>query len=129
MRTAAFIVEQDQTLSNAGSSLCLKLAMEGGAENAFFQGEITMATKAKKASARKKTARSTSRAAKRGAATKRRKPTMRAGARKAVSTRKSPVARVKSVTREVVQQATVAVTAGVETLKDLGGQLVDRVRA
>lgn len=40
----------------------------------------------------------------------------------------SPVARVKRVTREVVQQATVAVTAGVETLRDIGGNLVERVR-
>lgn len=39
------------------------------------------------------------------------------------------MARVKRVTREVVQQATVAVSAGVETLKDLSGNLVDRVRS
>jgi len=38
------------------------------------------------------------------------------------------VARVKRVTREVVQQATVAVSSGVETLRDLGENLVDRVR-
>lgn len=100
-----------------------------------------MATKAKKASARKKTARST-RGTKRSASTKSRKTTMRAGSRKSTTMRagtrktgsssngrKSAAARVKRVTREVVQQATVAVAAGVETLKDLGEQLVDRVRA
>jgi hypothetical protein len=48
--------------------------------------------------------------------------------RPAARSKQSPVARVKRVTREVVQQATVAVTAGVETLKDVGGGLVDRVR-
>jgi hypothetical protein len=94
-----------------------------------------MATKAKKASARKKAGRSKSRPAKRSAGTSR-KTTMRASARKSTSSRsatangrKSPVARVKAVATEVAQQATVAVAAGVETLKDLGGQLVDRVRA
>ena len=34
--------------------------------------------------------------------------------------RRSPLARVKQVAQEVVQQATTAVTEGVETLKDLG---------
>lgn len=82
-----------------------------------------MATKMKKSSARKKAA------PKRRAAS--RKPAMRkAAAKKSAPSRgKSRVARVKRVTREVVQQATVAVAAGVETLKDLGEQLVDRVRA
>jgi hypothetical protein len=36
---------------------------------------------------------------------------------------------VKRVTREVVQQASIAVSAGIDTLKDLGGSLVDRVRS
>jgi hypothetical protein len=45
------------------------------------------------------------------------------------STKRSPVARVKRVTREVVQQATTAVSSGVETLRDLGGNIVDRVRS
>ena len=69
---------------------------------------------------------------------------MRAGARKSASRsrsrpaakrrgararKQSPVARVKRVTREVVQQASVAVAAGVETLKDLGENIVDRVRS
>ena len=48
--------------------------------------------------------------------------------RSATRSKQSPVARVKRVTREVVQQAAVAVTAGVETLKGFGGDLVDRVR-
>jgi hypothetical protein len=49
--------------------------------------------------------------------------------RRSSARKQSPVARVKRVTREVVQQASVAVSAGVETLKDLGGNLVDRVRS
>jgi hypothetical protein len=94
-----------------------------------------MATK-RKSSARKKSARKGMKgrsARKRGG--------KRAGARKAASKskgsakrrstakrrRQSPVARVKRVTREVVQQAQVAVTAGVETLKDLGENLAERV--
>lgn len=40
----------------------------------------------------------------------------------------SPVARVKRVTQEVVQQAAVAVTSGMETLRDIGGNIIDRVR-
>ena len=48
--------------------------------------------------------------------------------RSAAAAKQSPVARVKRVTREVVQQAAGAVTAGVETLKDFGGDLVGRVR-
>jgi hypothetical protein len=90
-----------------------------------------MATKMKKSSARKKAAPKRRSAARKSAS---RKPAMRKAAakkstRSAAPRRKSPVARVKSVTREVVQQATVAVAAGVETLKDLGGSLVDRVRS
>ena len=93
-----------------------------------------MATKARK-SARKKTTRT----AKKSAA---RKPKMRSAAKRKSSARKAtakrsrlagvakrlPVARVKRVTREVVQQATVAVSAGVDTLKDFGENLVNRVR-
>lgn len=95
-----------------------------------------MATKARKASAKK----ATRSAKKRGSARKR---SMRASARKGAKKRgsaakrrsparakkQSPVARVKRVTREVVQQAQVAVSAGVERLQDLGGNLVDRVRS
>lgn len=76
-------------------------------------------------------------AAKRGGA-KRRGSAKRGGAKRR-STRSSakrsrarrstsPVARVKRVTQEVAQQAVTAVTAGVETLRDFGGNLVDRVR-
>jgi hypothetical protein len=53
----------------------------------------------------------------------------RASSRSGGNRKRSPVARVKRVTREVVQQATVAVSSGVETLKDLGGNLVERVRS
>jgi hypothetical protein len=41
--------------------------------------------------------------------------------------RQSAVARVKRVTREVVAQASTAVSAGVETIKDLGENLAERV--
>ncbi len=68
----------------------------------------------KKASAKRS---GTSRSA---SASLKRRPTVR---------KQSPVARVKRVSREVVQQATVAVSAGVETLRDLGESLVNRVRA
>jgi hypothetical protein len=43
--------------------------------------------------------------------------------------RRGTVARVKRVTQEVVQQAAVAVTSGIDTLRDLGGNLLDRVRS
>jgi hypothetical protein len=39
----------------------------------------------------------------------------------------SPLARVKRVAQEVAQQATTAVTEGVETLKDFGESIVERV--
>ena len=54
------------------------------------------------------------------------RPAKRAARR---STTQSRVNRVKRVTREVVHQAGVAMSAGVESLKDIGGNLVDRVRA
>jgi hypothetical protein len=38
------------------------------------------------------------------------------------------VARVKRVTQQVVQQATSAVSAGMDTLRDLGETFVERVR-
>jgi hypothetical protein len=44
------------------------------------------------------------------------------------SKRPSAVARAKRVARGVVQQATVAVVTGVDSLKELGETLVDRVR-
>lgn len=69
--------------------------------------------------ARKSGGRKASAARKRGNARK-------ASARKA--TGRAPLARVKRVAREVVQQAQVAVAAGVETVKDLGENLMDRVR-
>lgn len=94
-----------------------------------------MAVKRRKSSGGKKSVRSN---AKKGRA--RGKSVMRAKGRKSASRsrgstkrgstgKQSPVARVKRVTREVVQQAAVAVTTGVETLKDLGENLVDRVRS
>ncbi len=54
------------------------------------------------------------------------------GRKRTASARKtgggSPVARVKRVTQEVVQQAAGAVTSGMETLRDIGGNIMDRVR-
>ena len=100
-----------------------------------------MARKTKKSSASKKSRAAKKRGATRGRAGKR--ATARRGAASKArsskkspaknrsakrSSRQSPVARVRRVTREVVQQAQVAVAAGVETLKDLGGNLVDRMR-
>jgi len=92
-----------------------------------------MARKTKKSSARKKSGAAKKRGAtaRRGAASKARssskkRPAKNRSAKR--SSKQSPVARVKRVTREVVQQAQVAVAAGVETLKDLGGNLVDRMR-
>jgi hypothetical protein len=88
-----------------------------------------MAAKARK-SARKKTARSAKKraGARKSATRKMASPARKSAPRKAASRKPSRVARVKRVTQEVVQQATVAVSAGVETLKDFGGNLMDRVR-
>ena len=52
----------------------------------------------------------------------------KASARKRSGGRQSAVARVKRVAREVAQQATVAVTSGVDTIREFGGNLVERVR-
>jgi hypothetical protein len=107
-----------------------------------------MATR-KKSSGRKKSARAGKRGAKRSGMKKggARKASRKAGGAKRSAKRSapkrssarrsskkrtgggsSPMARVKRVTREVVQQATAAVTAGVETVRDVGENLVDRVR-
>ena len=40
---------------------------------------------------------------------------------------RSPLARVKRVAQEVAQQATTAVAQGVETLKEIGENIVERV--
>ena len=40
---------------------------------------------------------------------------------------RSPLARVKRVAQEVAHQASAAVSSGVETLKDLGESIVERV--
>lgn len=81
-----------------------------------------MAT-AKKASGKRKMARKS--AKKR--VTARKASARKAPARKSAK-RPARAARVKRVAREVVQQAQVAVAAGVETLKDLGENLMERVR-
>lgn len=85
-------------------------------------GKRKMARKSAKASSRRTSA------SKRGG---RKMAAKRGSARKSApkkTARRSPVARVKRVTREVVEQAQVAVAAGVETLKDLGENLMERVR-
>jgi hypothetical protein len=53
----------------------------------------------------------------------------KASAKRASAKKRSanPLARVKRVAQEVAQQATTAVTEGVETLKELGENLVERV--
>ena len=95
-----------------------------------------MATRTKrtgKRTGKRKMARKTGRGStKRKAASKRGK--VAAGARKRGGTRtatkrRAPAARVKRVAREVVQQATGAVNAGVETLRDIGENIMERVRA
>lgn len=115
-----------------------------------------MATKKKKSSAKRKSARSGMKrgsarkssakrarksagskarksAPKRSAAKKKkRKATRRSRTQAAVARMRSAgrrvVPRVKRVTQEVVQQASDAMSAGVETIKDLGGNLMDRMR-
>ena len=102
-----------------------------------------MATKAKKSARRK-----SGRPGKAGSSARRRKTMKKSSAKKSSakrgsarrsaakrsrpaakkSRRQSAVGRVKRVTREVAQQATAAVTAGVETLRDLGENFVERVR-
>ena len=47
--------------------------------------------------------------------------------KKSSSRTRSPIARVTRVAREVAQQATAAVTEGVESLKEMGESLVERV--
>jgi hypothetical protein len=41
--------------------------------------------------------------------------------------RKSPIQRVKSVAKQVAQQAQAAVVGGVEALREMGGTIVERV--
>lgn len=83
----------------------------------------------KKKSAKKKKA-----PAKRAAAKKAKKAPKRASAKKAVIKRpaakkpsRNPITRVTRVAKEVAQQASTAVSEGVETLKEFGESLVDRV--
>jgi IS5 family transposase len=83
----------------------------------------------KRAAARRGSSRGS--AAKKGRSAARRSRSKRPATKPSVGTRsgrQAAVARVKRVTREVMQQATDAMSAGVETLRDLGGNIVDRVR-
>jgi len=43
------------------------------------------------------------------------------------ATTPSPIARVTRVAKEVAQQASTAMTEGLETVKEFGGSIVDRV--
>lgn len=100
-----------------------------------------MARKTRKSSARKKSARGAKKrgsarrgagkraGARRSAASKSRRSTKKARSTPKRSRTQATVARAKRVTREVVQQATDAVSAGVETLREVGGNLMDRVRS
>jgi hypothetical protein len=101
---------------------------KGGAKSAARKGGAKKASRgAKKSSARKKPA-------KRGGAKKSaprrpaksatgRKPAKRSSAPK----RKSPMQRVRSVAKQVAQQAQAAVVGGVEALREMGGNVADRV--
>jgi len=51
----------------------------------------------------------------------------KAAVKKAAKRRSSPLARVKRVATGVVEQAQSAVTHGVEAVKELGENIVDRV--
>jgi hypothetical protein len=64
--------------------------------------------------------------AKKKAAPKKAAP-KKAAAKRVAKPRRSPLVRVKEVAQEVVQQATTAVTEGVETLKVISENIVDRV--
>ena len=84
-----------------------------------------MATR-KKSSRRKKAA--TPKMKRAGRAARSRSVRGRSVKKRGSSKRSSAVARAKRVARGVVQQATVAVVSGVDSLKELGETLVDRVR-
>jgi hypothetical protein len=90
-------------------------------------GKRKMARKSAKSS-RKSGAAKRGKSARKGASA--RKSTARKTAPRRSPARKNPSrgARVKRVAQEVVQQAQGAVVAGVETLKDLGENLMERVR-
>lgn len=94
-------------------------------------GKRKMARKTAKSSARKGAAKkgaAKKRTGRKMAASSRKRGTPRKAARKN-TTRSARVARVKRVAQEVVHQAQGAVAAGVETLKDLSENLMDRVRS
>jgi hypothetical protein len=93
-----------------------------------------------------KRSRRTARSAKRGAAPKKasakrpalkKKSAKRPAIKKRAATRSagggqqastpSPISRVTRVAKEVAQQASTAVTEGLETVKEFGGSIVDRV--
>jgi hypothetical protein len=100
---------------------------KGGAKSSARKGGAKKASRgAKKSSARKKSAKrggakkSTSRRPAKSAA--RRKP-----AKRSAPKRKSPMQRVTSVAKQVAQQAQAAVVGGVDALREMGGNVADRV--
>lgn len=101
---------------------------KGGARSSSRKGGAKKTAKrsAKKASARKASAKR--RSAKKSPAKKksatRRRPASRSASAKP---RKSPIQRVTSVAKQVAQQAQAAVVGGVEALREMGGNIADRV--
>ena len=95
-------------------------------------GKRKMARKTAKTSRKGAAAKRGRKSASRKGASARKSAPRRSAARKAPArkstTRRARLERVKRVTQEVVQQAQGAVVAGVESLKDLGENLMDRVR-
>ena len=94
---------------------------KGGAKKSARKGGAKKASRgAKKTSARKKSAN-------RGGAKKsaaRKKPAKRSSS---APKRKSPMQRVRSVAKQVAQQAQAAVVGGVDALREMGGNVADRV--
>src|SRR5688572_23407815 len=102
---------------------------KGGAKSAARKGGAKKASRgAKKTSARRKSA-------KRGGAKKSasRRPAKSAASRKpakrsaSAPKRKSPMQRVRSVAKQGAQQAQAAVVGGVDALREMGGNVADRV--
>ena len=100
---------------------------KGGARSSSRKGGAKKSARggAKKASARKAPAKRAG--ARKPAAKKKsamRRPTARSASPKP---RKSPMQRVTSVAKQVAQQAQAAVVGGVEALREIGGNIAERV--
>jgi hypothetical protein len=107
------------------------------ATRAKKSGRKAGAAKTKKRAGKKRSSSGRSASASRGRKSVAKKAaTKRRGGKKAATSKKpqarragkqSPIARVKRVAKEVAHQAQVAVTGGVEVLKEMGENIVDRV--